>query len=485
MRRTAPIAMLAFVCAAALRAADPSDYLAAVSALQPGDTLVLTGGTYAHNLQLSGLNGRSDAWITIVGPADGSAVFTADDSHNTVELTNCSFVAVRQLTLDGQHRSAPFGVSAKNGVGNLTHDILIEGCTIRDYDGSQQTVGVSTKCPTWNWTIRGNRILHAGTGLYLGNSDGSCPFVSGVIEGNLVLEPIGYDMEVKWQAARPSVAGMPTGPSRTIIRHNVFVKDDRASPDGDRPNLLVGGFPSSGAGAADLYEIYGNLLHHNPRESLLQASGRVAIHDNLFVDVAGTAVLCANHDLPLSLAHVYHNTILSAGTGIWFGSAAPQGDAVAGNLVFAGTPIGGAIANAHDNIVDTVAHAGLYLTDPTLALGTLDCYPLPGTCTGAPIDLAPFAAETDSTRDFNGTGKGTVTYRGAYAGSGVNPGWSPDDERKPVPGGAGGSAGTGSAGGMTAGSGAGGGSHSGCGLGGGTALALGIALASLRRRRHA
>jgi hypothetical protein len=484
-----PLLILSLAGVAGAVDANPATYQAAVAALQPGDTLNLAAGTYAHDLAVSGLNGSAGAWITIVGPADGSAVFTADDSTNTVEITGSSFVAIANLTLDGQHRSAPFGISAKGGNANLTHDILIQGCTIRDYDGAQQTDGISTKCPTWNWIIRGNRILHAGTGMYLGNSDGSCPFVAGVIEGNLILEPIGYGMQVKWQLPRPSIAGMPTGPSTTIIRHNVLIKDDRASPDGDRPNLLVGGFPDSGAGSTDLYDIYGNFLYHNPRESLLQASGRVAIHDNLFVDVAGTAVYCVDHDLPLKLAQVYDNTIHAAGKGIWFGSSAPQGDAVVGNLVFAATPIGGAIASQHDNLVDSVAHAGLHVTNPSLTLGALDLYPLDGECIGPALDLSAFSSEAGYDRDFNGVARG-FTYRGAYAGGGANPGWMPQAGLKPLPSDGGttssASTSTGTSGGTTGGGTGspviGGSGHSGCGLG--SALGLLAATVLLARPRQ-
>ena len=48
---------------------------------------------------------------------------------------------------------------------------------------------------------------------------------------------------------------------------------------GNRPNLLVGGFPEEGPGSNDLYQIYGNLLIDNPREALFQGSGRISFHD--------------------------------------------------------------------------------------------------------------------------------------------------------------------------------------------------------------
>lgn len=431
--RTLALLLLASLAAAAAVSATPATYLGVLPTLAPGDTLTLQAGTYTGNLPLTGLNGTAGAWITIQGPAASTALFRATATSNTVELYNCSFLAIRNLELDGQHLSGPFGVSAKGGNANLSHDILIEGLIIRNYDGSQQTVGISTKSPVWNWTIRGNRILTCGTGLYLGNSDGTCPFVNGVVENNLVQSPIGYCMEIKWQLPRPTLTGMPTGTSRTQIRHNVFIKDDRASPDGDRPNLLVGGFPDSGTGSSDMYEIYGNVLCHNPRESLLQASGRVTIHDNLLLDVpAGTAIACQNHNLALKVANVYNNTIVRAAIGIRFGNAAQTSDAVIGNLIFATTATIGTIGNLQGNLVDSYANAGNYLSNPSTVLGTFDAYPKPGTCTGVALDLSALSGDTAWNLDFNGTSKGGFIYRGAYAGSGTNPGWQPVAGLKPA-----------------------------------------------------
>jgi hypothetical protein len=244
-----------------------------------------------------------------------------------------------------------------------------------------------------------------------------------VIEHNLVQNPIGYSMEIKWQLPRPTAAGLPTGDSITIVRQNAFIKNDQPSPDGDRPNVLFGGFPATGSGAGDSYEVYGNLFAHNPRESLLQASGRVSIHDNVFVDVTGTALLLADHDLPLKLAHVYNNTVYAAASGIRFGTAASEGDGVVGNLVFAATPIAGSIQNQKDNLTDVVAQAGSYVAAPSTMLGSMDFYPKPGACEGAALDLSAFASEVAYDRDFNGSSKGGYTFRGAYAGAGQNPGW--------------------------------------------------------------
>jgi hypothetical protein len=231
----------------------------------------------------------------------------------------------------------------------------------------------------------------------------------------------------------------------------------------------VGGFPDTGPGSDDRYEIYGNLFVHNARESLLQASGRVTIHDNIFVDAPGqNAVLLQNHDLPLKLATVYNNTVYAAGTGIHFGSAASQGDGVVGNLVFAGTPVSGTITTQRDNLTGTEAVAPTYVTRPSTTLGQMDFYPLPAKCEGSPLDLGSFTVDTNYAVDFNGTSKGAFTFRGAYAGAGTNPGWPLAAGTKTSgPSGSAGGAGSGGAGGVT------GQAGSGAGTAGGTAGASG------------
>src|ERR1039457_6833566 len=419
--------VLPMVAAGAVSQGDPSNYHALLAILQPGDTLVLASGTYPL-LSLRSLNGTPAAWITITGPVSGApAIIAGSTCCNTVEISNSSYLAIENLTIDSKGIDGVFGISANNGLNNLTHDILIENNLLVGQNASQQTVGISTKTPTWNWIIRHNTITGAGTGIYLGNSDGTDPFIAGLIENNLIQNTIGYNMEIKYQPSRPTVAGMPTGPSTTIIRNNVFIKNDQPSPDGDRPTVLLGGFPTSGNGSSDLYQVYGNFFDHNPRESLLQVEGRVSIHDNIFVNGQYTAIDLTQTYLPLSVAYVYNNTVYSTNTGINFGSAATVADAVTGNLVFAATPISGPIVNLSNNTVDALANATTYVNAPSFTLGVMDFYPLPGQAQGSALDLSAFATDTDSGLDFNGTTKNAVrqaiVFRGAYAGEGTNSGW--------------------------------------------------------------
>ncbi len=410
-------------------------YRTLVGSLAPGDTLYLPSGNYPDRLVLDGKNGTPSAWIVITGPASGPAatITTASTCCNTVQLGGTSYVVLRNVTIDSAGLDAIDGINAK---GNPTHDILIENCTLIGQDNSQGTVAISTKSPAWNWTIRGNKIIEAGTGIYLGNSDGTQPFVAGVIEGNLFLNSIGYNMEIKNQLAygtQPWATALPPEPHRTIIRNNVFIKEKNNWAPGQvvavRPNLLVDPFPDTGMGSQDLYEIYGNFFYKNPNEALFQATGRMTVHDNVFVSSGAgqMSVVFTDHNGPLKLTNVYNNTVYSvSGGGIRYSTAPREGGIVRGNLIVTGgAGLGGSVPTAGSNVIGTPSDGSPYFTAPSEILGQMDFYPAISCsgCSGTPLDLSPFSTNVAYDRDFNADAKADFRYRGAYAGQGVNPGW--------------------------------------------------------------
>jgi hypothetical protein len=412
------------------RNADPGNYRSVLSSLAPGDTLVLAAGTYTQGLPLNGMNGTAAAPIVIRGPDNQSAVFVARSCCNTVQLGSTSYVTVQNLTLDGAGIDGPFGVDSND----VTHHIVIEGMRIINHGAQQQVVGISTKAPAWNWIIRRNTIIGAGTGIYLGNSDGTQPFVAGIIEHNLIVDTLGYNMQIKHQEPRPTGVGLPTGVNRTIIRHNVFSKSGNSSTGGlARPNLLVGHFPLSGAGASDRYEIYGNFLYNNPTEALFQGEGNIALHDNVFVNPSGTAINIQPHEGEVRDVVAYHNTVVATGTGIRIsGGAAGFTQRIVGNASFAATPITG--PGQEQNVTGSYSAAANELNAPHAAIGSLDLFPKSGRLTGAAIDLTGFAQYADGTEDFDGRTR-TGTIRGAYEGGGTNDGWKLALAIKPAPGG--------------------------------------------------
>jgi len=354
--------------------ATPQNYRTLLGRLGPGDTLRLAPGRYTRGLRIRGLHGKADKPITIEG-APGKTVLVARNGSNTADLTDASWIVIRNLTFDGRGLRHIDAIKAGGDASKGVHHVTIEGNTIVNHGANQQTVGISTKVPCWDWVIRGNTIIGAGTGLYLGNSDGKQPFIRGIIEGNFVKDPHGYCMQIKHQYNRPKTPGIPAGPCTTIIRYNVFVKDDRRGGSGDRPNLLVGGFPASGPGSKDRYQIYGNLLVHNPRESLFQGTGSISLHDNIFVDTPRTAVSIMPHNRQAPRrVRIYHNTFFRTARPVRISGLVDGGEKlVAGNLLL--NPTGRSPANWSGNtaLVGRAMTAGI--AAPVLTFGKMDLQP--------------------------------------------------------------------------------------------------------------
>lgn len=414
--------------------ATPSNYRSLIAGLIPGDRLLLAAGTYTQGLPLHGKNGEPGKCIVVEGPASGTpALFTGSDSWNVISLKDSSsYIALRNLSLDGQTKWGD-GVKAE-ATGVSVHHILIDGLNLKNFNRNYLVVGISTKTPAWNWVIRRTTIHATGTGMYIGGSEGEFPFTNFLVEHNLIYDTLDYNAQFKHQESRNTSIGMPST-GTVIIRHNTFVKETGSlSGDYARPNLLVGHWPVSGTGSTDTYQIYGNLLYENPYESLFQGEGNVAFHDNLLVNRGNDGVrIQAHNDVPKRI-DIFNNTIVAAGYGIRVAGADPAyAQRVVGNAVFAGTPLSG--GQQSSNVTGTYSASSTYLNNPMGGLGAgLDLYPKSGQLQGTAIDYTPFTSYLEYDRDFNQQSR-VATFRGAYSGDGVNPGWTPALAIKPVPGG--------------------------------------------------
>jgi len=309
------LCLLVGTAASADYRADAQNYRDPLRRLQPGDRLLLEPGDYLQGLPLHHLSGQAGQPIVIeaANPA-APPRFIARPRANTVSLVDVRHLVVRHLELDG--RNLPVDAVKAEGHSRYADFVTLEHLYIHDHAASQQNVGISTKCPAFGWVVRLNRIERVGTGMYFGDSDGSDPFVAGVIEGNRVTRTLGYNLQIKHQKTRPP-GNMDR--SDTVIRYNVFSKQDALPGPLARPNMLLGHFPLAGAGSEDRYLVYGNLFLHNPSEALLQAEGRVAVYDNVFINGSGDAVRIQPHnDVPRDM-DIFSNTVLASGTGIQVG----------------------------------------------------------------------------------------------------------------------------------------------------------------------
>jgi len=412
--------------------ADPGNYRSLLGGLKPGDTLSLEAGNYAGGLSISNLHGEAGNPIVITGPETGAPAIILGDqgvTRNTVQIRHSSYITVQYLKIDGL--DVPF-IDAVNSTG-ATHHITLEHLEIVRHGGDQLTVGIATRGPAWDWVVRNNKIIGAGTGIYFGDSDGKrWPFVGGLIENNLFMDTIGYNMQIKHMDSRSdkngnAIPGMPLEKRKTIIRHNVFSKASQPSSptQGARPNLLVGHFPLTGPGSDDVYEIYGNFFYENTTEALFQGEGNIALYNNVFINSSGDAVnIQAHNDRPRNI-NVFHNTVVATGSGIRV-SGANEGfeQRVVGNAVFAATPVSAGLETQRDNVTAAYASADDYLLNPygDPDEGGLDLFPLADQFLAGSIDMTAFTSFSDWEFDFNGDLRKTV-FQGAYAGEVDNSGW--------------------------------------------------------------
>ncbi len=415
--------------------ADPATYRSMLGLLKPGDTLSLRSGTYEDGLSVARLHGRVGAPIIITGPEEGfPAIFlgSQNKSRNTIQIKDSSYVTIRNLKLDGMGIADIDAVNARG----ITHHITIESLKILRHGGSQLTVGIATRGPAWNWVIRKNLIVGAGTGMYLGNSNGAAPFVAGLIEGNVVLHTLGYNLQIKHQKPRPQGVGLPKGQKNTtIIRHNVFSKAENAAMDDRwaRPNVLLGHWPLRGEGQDDQYLVYGNFFYQNPSEALFQGEGHIAFYNNLLVNDVGSALNIQKHNDKPRRIDIFQNTIVARNTGIRVHhGVAGYVQRVVANAVFASTPLRLAPSvQKQDNFSGTYRSASSLLGSPQDEPGELDLFPKSAKLRGSPIDMSPFTRFEDWGQDFDGAPRSGM-YRGAYEGGRGGAAWFPELAQKPL-----------------------------------------------------
>ena len=156
------------------------------NSLQPGDTLILHGGTYSQNGRRAVSVQGTEAQPILICAASGEVPLltrSADhiDRHNNIEFVDCAYLIIRGLHFQG----GSSGVRFIRG-----HHVTFEACTIYETGNNALTMN-SGDCDAF--VIRGNHIHHTGLsqagptegeGMYIGCHDGSCRTTDTLIEGN-------------------------------------------------------------------------------------------------------------------------------------------------------------------------------------------------------------------------------------------------------------------------------------------------------------
>ncbi len=291
---------------AAVIDANPANYQSVVASLAPGDTLRLATGTYTQGLSLSGKAGTQSQPIVVSGPENQSAVFTARDCCNTVQLDGTSYVQVLNLTLDAGTRD---GASAVDSRGN-SHHILLENLKIVGHSDGAQTMGIATEGPASNWVVRNDVISGAGTGIQLGNVDGTAPFIAGLIEHNVILDTAGCDLQI---------FETPAGSAATVIRHNVVARQS-ATTAGDCSTLTA---------SSDRYESYGNVLYPDSSDERRLFASAAAPTPTVTLSASPSAIAVGGTTV---LTWSSTDTAGCSASSGWMGTKAPSGSETVGPL---------------------------------------------------------------------------------------------------------------------------------------------------------
>lgn len=106
---------------------------AAATVAQPGDTLLIHGGTYPGGLFIANLQGTSNQWISIKNAPGETVVF--DGGSNAIQFSDPAYLHISGLTF--QHQTGN-GLNMDDGGTYETpaHHVIFEQCTFRDMSAS-------------------------------------------------------------------------------------------------------------------------------------------------------------------------------------------------------------------------------------------------------------------------------------------------------------------------------------------------------------
>ena len=404
------LAMISALTSAHAVEIGPSDDLeSTVSGLQPGEELVLRGGNYLfdENVTLRA-NGTSQQPIVIRAKDGELAVISqATNQQNVVEINGSSHLVFRGLEFTG----------GSHGIRLIDSDfITIEDCEI--HETGDVAISANSGGTYEGLKILRNHIHHTngtGEGMYLGCNNDGCRVANSLIEGNYI-----------HHTNRPSVSQgdgieLKEGSYGNTIRDNVI-------HDTNYPGILT--YSTVGNGPANIIE---RNVVWNVNDNTVQIAADAVFRNNI---ILGNVALQRHQAGSPSNIEVLHNTIIANGNALDVRDVSgpvaiannaiyAQGQAIrllSGDLdqvqlsgnVGAGGLSGGSSGYENGNGITNDMVNGHYSGNPPI-----DPFPAPGS---ALVDTG--SAEMFVDEDFNGEPRVGTPDVGAYQfEAGGNPGW--------------------------------------------------------------
>ena len=288
--RILAIIALVLACPATATEIGPSDDLAAAAAaLVPGEELVLRGGTYLFDGNVTiQVNGDVDAPIVIRAKDGEIPILTqATDQHNVIEINSSSYLELRNLKVTG----------GSHGIRLINSDfITIENCEV--YETGDVAISANSGGTYEGLRILRNHIHHTndtGEGLYLGCNNDTCRVANSLIEGNYI-----HDTN-RATVLQGDGIELKEGSYGNVIRDNVI-------HDTNYPGILV--YSAAGNGAQNVVE---RNVVWNVNDNTVQMASDVIFRNNI---VLGNVSMQSHQSGSPSNIEFVHNTVISGGNAL-------------------------------------------------------------------------------------------------------------------------------------------------------------------------
>jgi hypothetical protein len=388
------------------------DLRAAITALQPGDELLLSGGTYSLDSRFN---------VTVVGLPSQPIVLRAKDgedvlinmttgAQNILEVQNSQYLEIRNLRFTG----------GSHGIRLMSSNyVTIDGCEI--FETGDVAISANSGGTYEGLIIRGNHIHHTngtGEGMYLGCNNNACRVANSLIERNYIHHTNRASVE------QGDGIELKEGSSGNVIQHNVI-------HDTNYPGILT--YSTLGNGPANIID--GNVIW-NTNDFGIQSASDSVIRNNILI---GETIGLQPHQAGSpSNQQVLHNTIVTNGNGIEvrgvsgavviannaiYSQSGTAISLISGNtdlVTVAGNVGSGGISGSSVGYIDGKGVSVDLINGHFNGMPPIDVFPAQGS---ALIDAGSEQYVTDY--DFNGDTRENATDAGAYRfQAGGNPGWA-------------------------------------------------------------
>ena len=286
--------------------------------LQPGDTLVLRGGTYSQEGRRAVTVNGTAAHPIVIRAADGESPLltrplSTMDTQNNIELVSCNYLTLRGLRFEG----GSSGVRILGG----TH-ITIEDCEVFG-TGNNAIPMNSGNCDYI--TIRHTEIHHTGLssgdtegeGMYVGCNNNTCRVTNSVFENNYI-----HHLRATSAGGNDGIE-VKVGSGGNVIRNNVI-------HDTNIGQRFPGIFVYGGGSATNLVE--GNVIWNSGEA--IQVVADAEVRNNLILN-SDVGITAAPHSQVALMKNVTiaNNTIYGNGEGLYVRWSTATNMALANNAI--------------------------------------------------------------------------------------------------------------------------------------------------------